>query len=123
MKSGLIIFLSVLVCVACNNDSEESDPNLERRSIENQLLEDSELNISKKGRGDLFRRAPEWVSKRMYPEAQLQASDEIEDEKPKIDLHKIKSSYDEISELYKGDKRNFTSNLLDKRKIKVIKHF
>lgn len=42
-------------------------------------------------------------------------------QKPKIDLHKIKSSYDDISELYKSDKRNFTSNLLDKRKIKVIK--
>jgi len=42
-------------------------------------------------------------------------------QKPKIDIHKIKSSYDDISELYKGDKRNFTSNLLDKRKIKVIK--
>ena len=41
-------------------------------------------------------------------------------QKPKRDLHKIKSSYDEISELYKGDKRNFTSNILDKRKIEVI---
>jgi len=42
-------------------------------------------------------------------------------QKPKINLHKIKSSYDEISELYKGDKRNFTSNILDKRKINIIK--
>ena len=41
-------------------------------------------------------------------------------QKPKKDLHKIKSSYNDISELYKGDKRNFTSNILDKRKIKVI---
>ncbi|BFU78665.1 GGDEF domain-containing protein [Arcobacter sp. 15-2] len=42
-------------------------------------------------------------------------------QKPKIELEKIKSKYEEISDLYKNDKRYFSTNLLDKQKIEIIK--
>jgi len=42
-------------------------------------------------------------------------------QKPKIELEKIRSKYEEISDLYKNDKRYFSTNLLDKQKIEIIK--
>lgn len=41
-------------------------------------------------------------------------------QKPKIDLLKIKSKYEEIDSLYKNDKRYFSTNLIDKNKIEEI---
>ncbi|MEA2018733.1 MAG: GGDEF domain-containing protein [Campylobacterota bacterium] len=41
-------------------------------------------------------------------------------QKPKIELEKIKTEYEEIKELFKMDKRNDTSNLVDKTKIQKI---
>ncbi|MEA3497980.1 MAG: GGDEF domain-containing protein [Campylobacterota bacterium] len=41
-------------------------------------------------------------------------------QKPKIDIDKIKSQYDDIKELYKKDKRHNSSNLIDEKKIEKI---
>lgn len=42
-------------------------------------------------------------------------------QKPKTELSKIKSTYEEISHLFKNDKRYSSTNLLDKGKIEIIK--
>jgi len=42
-------------------------------------------------------------------------------QKPKQEIEKIKPVYEEIKELFKKDKRNFSSNLVDKSKIEYIK--
>ncbi|MEA1914715.1 MAG: GGDEF domain-containing protein [Campylobacterota bacterium] len=42
-------------------------------------------------------------------------------QKPKMDILKIKPVYEEIKELFKKDKRNFSSNMVDKSKIEFIK--
>ena len=42
-------------------------------------------------------------------------------QKPKIQLEKIRSKYEEIADLYKNDKRYFSTNLVDKQKIEIIK--
>ncbi|MGB5866853.1 MAG: EAL domain-containing protein, partial [Arcobacteraceae bacterium] len=42
-------------------------------------------------------------------------------QKPKLELEKIKPKYDEIADLFKNDKRYFSTNLVDKQKIEVIK--
>ena len=42
-------------------------------------------------------------------------------QKPKIELEKIKTKYEEIAILFKNDRRFFSTNLLDKGKIELIK--
>ena len=42
-------------------------------------------------------------------------------QKPKIELEKIKTKYEDIAELFKNDRRFFSTNLLDKGKIELIK--
>lgn len=42
-------------------------------------------------------------------------------QKPKLDIRKIKPVYEDIKELFKKDKRNFSSNMVDKTKIEYIK--
>ncbi len=42
-------------------------------------------------------------------------------QKPKLDIGKIKPVYEEIKDLFKKDKRNFSSNLVDKTKIEYVK--
>ncbi len=41
-------------------------------------------------------------------------------QKPKVEIEKIQSRYEHINELYKNDRRNYTSNKVDKDKIEHI---
>jgi len=42
-------------------------------------------------------------------------------QKPKLELKKIKTKYNEVSDLFKQDRRFYTTNNLDKAKIEIIK--